>query len=311
MKVRAVLNRDAGTLATGDMEAFAGHVRREFEERGHDVEIDVVHGREVAARLKAAGEDGQCDVILAAGGDGTISGAAVTCREHGKALAVVPGGTMNLFARSLSVPLDIYEAVTALAAGQTGKVDVATANGRLLLHQYSVGMQHDMVRLRSRMEYQSRIGKILSSVRSILRVLRRPRVFDVEVELDGKSRRRSLSVLAVSNNLHGEGHLPYADDLTRHRLGVYMAEKLSVTEGARMVTDLVVGTWRTNEDLEWTEASRAVLRFGARHRPRRALIDGEVCELEDEVVLESVAGGLTVLLPSQNDATTAGNLDAK
>jgi diacylglycerol kinase family enzyme len=310
MRIRAILNRDAGTLAAEDMNAFAEHVRREFEGSGHEIDIEVVHGSRVSSLLEAAGRDGDCDAILAAGGDGTISGAAVTCRETGKALAVVPGGTMNLFARSLSVPLDIYEAVTALAAGHTGKVDVATANGRLLLHQYSVGMQHDMVRLRSRMEYQSRIGKILSSLRSILRVLRRPRTFEVVVDLDGKPQRRRLSVLAVSNNLHGEGHLPYADDLTRHRLGVYMAEKLSVTAGARLVTDLVVGTWRTNEDLEWTEASRVVLSFGSRRRPRRALVDGEICKLEDEVVLESLAGGLTVLLPSKKDATTNGNLGA-
>ena len=61
------------------------------------------------------------------------------------------------------------------------------------------------------MRYGSRIEKIIAGLRSLLATLRDPPQFTVEVVLDGDPRLLSTSALAVSNNVYGDDHLPYAD----------------------------------------------------------------------------------------------------
>src|SRR5690606_39913243 len=68
-------------------------------------------GSDVAAALRKAATTDGVDAILAGGGDGTISTAAGIAYETGMPLAVLPAGTMNLFARALKVPLVLDEAL--------------------------------------------------------------------------------------------------------------------------------------------------------------------------------------------------------
>jgi electron transport complex protein RnfE len=67
-------------------------------------------------------------------------------------LAILPAGTMNLFARAMKVPLVLEEALEAIADGEVGAVDIATANGRPFVHQFSVGIHARLVRIREKLK---------------------------------------------------------------------------------------------------------------------------------------------------------------
>ena len=69
---------------------------------------------------------------MVGGGDGTISFAAAAAARCGKTLGILPLGTMNLFARSLGMPLEMRAAAEAIAAGEKVAVDIGEVNGRLL-----------------------------------------------------------------------------------------------------------------------------------------------------------------------------------
>jgi diacylglycerol kinase family enzyme len=101
MHVRAILNRDGGTLRTMDMDALCESAERAFSAAGHTLECQVIKGSEVATALQAAADDDSVDAILAGGGDGTISAAATAAFRSGKPLAVLPAGTMNLAFRPI------------------------------------------------------------------------------------------------------------------------------------------------------------------------------------------------------------------
>ena len=64
---------------------------------------------------------------VAAGGDGTISAAAAVAFEAGVPLGVVPAGTMNLFARSLAIPMTMRGAAEALTSPAPIHIDTARA----------------------------------------------------------------------------------------------------------------------------------------------------------------------------------------
>ena len=303
MHIIAILNRDGGTFRTMDMDAFCAKAVAVFAAAGHTLEARVVTGSALEAALDAAAHDPGADVLLAGGGDGTISAAAGLCFAAGKPLGVLPAGTMNLFARSLHVPLALDQALEALAAGQLVAVDIATANGRPFVYQYAIGMHTRLVALRNGMPYRSRIGKILASGRAMVEALSRPLRFDVDlVSATGIEHRRAMAV-AISNNPLGEGHLPYADTLDRGALGVYVVAPMPPLEAARLAASLAFGHWKSHPLVSEKQVKRLSLNFRRLKKGLQAVVDGELVPLPAHVELEIHAGGLNVLAPASIPAT--------
>jgi len=297
MRAIAILNRDGGTLKTTDLAAYCTHITAAFTAAGHELNCQRVSGDEIEAALKKAAKDPKIEAIIAGGGDGTISAAAAIASKADKILGVIPAGTMNLFARSLGIPLDIEEAATALAGAKVRACDIATANGRPFVHQFSVGMQPRLVQNREKLEYGSRFGKMLASLRATLAMLSRPPAFLTDITVDGDKRQQVLSMIAISNNPYGEGHMPYADRLDQGLLGVYSAGKLDTGAGMRLSTDLMLGSWSTNENMREETASEVLLHFPRHKRKARAVIDGELIPLAEKVTIKILPGALKVLMP--------------
>src|SRR5690606_37519280 len=125
---------------TMDLDAFCDDARARVAAHDHQLECRAVAGDEVEAALRRAATSNSVDAIMAGGGDGTISAAARIAYETDMPLAVLPAGTMNLFARALKVPLVLEEALEAIAGGEVGAVEIATANDRAFVHQFGVGI---------------------------------------------------------------------------------------------------------------------------------------------------------------------------
>src|SRR5262245_20194101 len=98
MRFTAVLNRDGGILRTTDLTAFAERMRATLERHHHRLDVEIVGAAAIEAALTRAAAS-RSDVVIAGGGDGTVSAAAAALMRKRKALAVLPAGTMNLFAR--------------------------------------------------------------------------------------------------------------------------------------------------------------------------------------------------------------------
>ena len=300
-----VLNRDGGTFRTMDMEKFAADAVGIFAEHGHRLDPRIVSGSELIEELQRAASDPLADAVLAGGGDGTISAAAEICFHAGKPLAVLPAGTMNLFARSLKVPLALDAALRALAAGKTRHVDIATANGEAFVHQYSVGIHTRLVRMREQLVYRSRLGKLIASARAILRAVRRPPVFWAEIRTARGLERRKATGITVTNNLLGGGHIPHADELDRGVLGVYVLKPLPALALARFCIEVMMGRWKGSPQVSEKEVSEVTLVFPRRKSSALALIDGELAPLAARVELRIHPGALQVIAPLEQPEAVA------
>lgn len=293
----AVFNQGGGTFRTMDMAAFTATATAIFEEAGHTVECRVVQGSDLIRELERAARDPASDALLAGGGDGTISAAAGICFKSGMPLAVLPAGTMNLFARSLKVPLNLEQALRALAGGEVRKADIATANGRPFVHQYSVGMHSRLVRIREGLTYKSRLGKIVASVRAATATLSRPLVFDAEIRTPNGIENRRATAISISNNLLGEGHIPYAEQVDQGVLGVYVFKPMPPLELAKLALSLLVGTWKHLPQVSERQVEQVTLNFPRRKAGAKAVIDGELIDLEKRVELKMHHGALQVIVP--------------
>lgn len=297
MRFTGVFNRRGGSMSTLDVEAFCERTRATLEAAGHSFDCHVVDGDEIVDALKMAAESTEHDVVLAAGGDGTISAAAGLLMGSDKALAVLPAGTMNLFARSLGVPLGLDQAVQAFAHGQVRQVDVASANGRPFVHQYSVGMHPQTVELRDSMQFNSKLGKRWASLKAGVTTFFNPPRLKVALVMKDTQILTRTSSISVTNNLYGEGTLPYAGDPAGGVLGIYVTRARRRRDLFVFFLKMAMGRWRTNAQVEIHQSDSVTLRMRSRYKRFKCAMDGELCPLEKETVLRIHKGALKVLVP--------------
>lgn len=300
MKLKAIFNRDGGTFKTTDMAEFCARAKEVFGQAGHQISCSVVTGKDVVPALEAAAGEMGIDALIAGGGDGTISAAAGIAWKVGLPLGVVPAGTMNLFARSLTLPLDIWRALEILADSPVQAVDIATVNGKPFVHQFSAGLHARMVRMRDSMEFSTRIGKMGASTRAAFGVMLRPPRFEIifDIDGDGREEHRVVSAVSVSNNPFGANPLLFADDLTTGRLGVYIAAPLEPSGVGRLAIDILRGRFEENQAVTAATAKMVRMRFPMRRHGALCVVDGELLRMPGDVEIRIHHNELKVLAPA-------------
>lgn len=115
----------------------------------HDVTVAETNRRGHATRLaQGAARDG-VDAVVCLGGDGTLNEVANGLARTATALAPLPGGSTNVFARTIGLPNDPIEATGALLAGlEAGNIDdvgLGSVNGRYFLFHVGLGFDAEVV----------------------------------------------------------------------------------------------------------------------------------------------------------------------
>ncbi|HEX7588498.1 MAG TPA: diacylglycerol kinase family protein [Anaerolineae bacterium] len=122
-RARLIFNPDSGDKSSDDSHRLMDIVDR-LRHHGILAGVDFKTSGKVARDLaKAAVENGD-DLVIVAGGDGTIEEVASELVGSETTLGIIPTGTMNNLARCLGVPLDIEQACALLGMGVTRRIDV-------------------------------------------------------------------------------------------------------------------------------------------------------------------------------------------
>jgi diacylglycerol kinase family enzyme len=184
-KLKAFLNAACGNAETA---------RKALTEAR--IEVDEIQPPEIEQRLKSAIDQGT-KRILVVGGDGTIATAAALVAKTGIELAILPGGTLNHFAKDHGIPTDLGKAALVAGGGQVVGADVGYLNDCVFLNTCSLGAYVTFVRDRERLE--KRFGYSIASVLAFVRMLAEIRTFTVTLEVEGmkKSYRASLVFIGV------------------------------------------------------------------------------------------------------------------
>lgn len=81
------------------------------------------------------------EMIIASGGDGTVSHVANVLNNTDVVLAVIPRGTANAFAVALNLPTDVNGACENILSGLPKRIDTATCNGEQMILLAGVGLE--------------------------------------------------------------------------------------------------------------------------------------------------------------------------
>ena len=290
---KIIISASAGS---GDNSKAAERLAEIFKQDQIDIDISLAHsGAEVIELARAAARDSY-NVIVAAGGDGTVSSVAAAVIDSDKILGVLPLGTLNHFAKDLGIPTDLEQAVRTIIAGHTIEVDVAEVNDRIFLNNSSLGLYPMIVRER---EKRQRLGfrKWPAFVWATLQALRRNPFLDVRLRIKGELLDRTTPFVFIGNNEYAMDlfNIGVRDRLDRGELSIYITHGTSRLKLIGLALRAVVGRLRNDKDFLALRSDEVKIHT-ARKRVRVAF-DGEIDVLEAPLHYRVRNRALRVIVP--------------
>ena len=258
--------------------------------------MHLADGGELGALAKRVVAKGT-ELVVAAGGDGTISTVAAALAGTASALGVIPLGTLNHFARDLGISLDVAEAVVTTLEGRERRIDAGEVNGRLFLNNSSIGLYPAMVHRRTQQQRRLGRGKWPAMLWAAHTVLRRHPFMDLTLEIDGVIHRRRTPFVFVGNNVYEmEGFdIGKRARLDAGVLSVYVTQRAGRRRLLGLALRALAGRLKQARDFEAATAAR--LRIESRHTRLLVSTDGEVASFDLPLEYRIRPGALRVMAP--------------
>lgn len=167
-----------------------------FARRG--VQYDLVLTERPGHAAELADQRGRgYDAVFTLGGDGTVMEVIGTLAHSNVPIGVLPGGTGNLIARVLGIPLRIRRAVDVLLDGDDALIDLGSINGRRFAFAAGVGVDATMVQTTTPV-LKGRLGVLAYFWTGGRAALRHER-FKVVATVDGQRHERIATMVMLAN----------------------------------------------------------------------------------------------------------------
>ena len=294
MKILCIINGRSGPTS----EPCGNDLERLFAKLGVQVKIvELAKGNSP----KAIAEDAihqKYDVIVAAGGDGTINAVASGLVGNNEVkLGIIPRGTLNHFARALEIPTDMEKAVETIVAGHVKFIDVGHVNGSIFLNNSGVGLYPSIVRMRENLQ-NSGLSKWPAAIWAAIRIFSRFRRLSLELVLaNGDTTQHDTSMLFVGNNAYEMSFpaLGARPTLESGRIWIMMPKSATRQGLIGSFLKMIVGG-ETADDVVVMEATE--LTVNNKRRFLKVAIDGEVIQLQSPLKYSSRPKTLQVIVPA-------------
>ena len=289
-----------------NLESGSGQQARDALDAVGVFDVEACEPGSLDRQIQHAVERG-ADRVVVAGGDGTVAKAASVLVGQTTALAVVPGGTLNHFAKDYGIPTDHTRAAEVSANGETRTADVATVNGKLFLNTSSVGAYVIFVRTRERLERY--LGYRLATIVAGFRLFGRVRPFTVHLELDGAPRQYRSALVFVGV---GERELQLPSIGSRAENGRRGLHVIVVRGGtaARLVATGVMAAFGGARGVARRALADSFVvdrcRIELRRRRGRVAIDGEIVEMDSPLEYAISRDALRLVVPCDEDSGKMG-----
>lgn len=271
---------------------------------GPDVPLRrLTEGQTFADAVKQALADG-FTTIVAAGGDGTVTGIAQALIGTDANLAILPLGTFNFVSRGLGLSEDPEAAARAILAGHPHRISVGMVNDQLFLNNVSLGLYPRILSEREAMYARYGRFRILAYwtvLATIIRAQRTPRM-TIETEDGTRSLRTPLIFIARSAYQLERFGLSGADIISDDRFAVFVARSGTRWHLIKLAFHLARKRLVAGTDVELFSAHSLTIRT-PRRRPRVAF-DGEKRRMLAPLKFEIRPDALSIIIPDAVDRVT-------
>jgi YegS/Rv2252/BmrU family lipid kinase len=242
--------------------------------------------------------EGDHDLVVVGGGDGTVGCAADLAAHTEVTLGILPLGTANDLARTLELPRDLADACETVAQGKVVDIDLGRVDGRAFLNVASVGLSVGVTKAISP-RLKRRLGPLAYPVATLL-AYRRHRPFRARLEFpDGDHEAIEVDDLlqvAVGNGRHyggGNAVSPTAG-IDDHLLDIYAIVRGRLREHVSIARLLKDGSLIHHDRVHHVTTRRVRL---VTDPPQEVNLDGEIAATTPSL-FEVERNALHVVVPT-------------
>ena len=291
--IEVIINAASGSVEEEETERYVAEL---FKENGVEVNISIAKNSIEIGKLAEKAAKGNAEIIVAGGGDGSVSAVAAEVVRTKKKLGILPLGTLNNFSKDLRIPQDLAEAVRVIAEGNTKQIDVGEVNGRIFVNNSSIGLYPRIVKRR---EKRQRLGwgKWRSALWAALKILKLSPFFAVRLDTAAGRRIIRTPFVFVGNNAYEMDffNIGRRETLDDGKLSVYFLHRSGRKGLLLLVVRTIFGRLRQTKDFE--EISTEEIMIETRKTRVLAAFDGEIEKLETPLRYKILPKVLSVIVP--------------
>jgi YegS/Rv2252/BmrU family lipid kinase len=277
-----------------------------------EIDLDICRTTEEigADQLACKAVERGAEMIIASGGDGTLSAAAEALVGTDIPFGVISRGTANAFATALGIPDTIEAACQTILGGITRTVDAASCNGKPMVLLVGIGFEAEAVE-RANRNAKNRFG-MLAYVLAGLQQLRNLSKFSVEIETEDKVIQVSAASVTIANAA------PPTSILAQGPAGIVVDDgllDLTVVAPANMAGAIAASYHLLQSALNENPVERPDIGYLRARKikvtadpPQKVVLDGELVG-STPVEVECIPGGLKILVPETEVEMPAEKLD--
>lgn len=262
---------------TSGRELFKKHlpeVLQKLEEAGYETSAHATTSSGDATRAAEIAVERRFDVVIAAGGDGTLNEVinGLAGKDYRPKFGVIPMGTTNDFARALQIPRDIDGAVDVITAGKTIPVDIGRMNDKYFINIAGGGRLTELT-YEVPSKLKTMIGQLAYYLKGI-EMLPSIKASEVTIEYDGKlfEGEVMLFLIGLTNSVGGFEKLAPDSSVNDGLFSLLILKKTNLAEFIRIATLALRGEHLNDPHVIYTKANRIKV-----HAPEKVLLnlDGE------------------------------------
>ncbi|WAA09176.1 diacylglycerol kinase [Fervidibacillus albus] len=244
---------------TSGREVFRRHladVIEKMEDAGYETSCHATKGPGDATKAAEEAVQRQFDVVIAAGGDGTLSEVVNGLAEkpYRPKLGLIPVGTTNDFSRALHIPRDILAATDVIAKGETVPIDIGRFNEKYFVNIAGGGRLTELT-----YEVPSKLKTVLGQLAYYLKgieMLPSIKPSQIRMEYDGEvfDGEAMLFLIGLTNSVGGFEKLAPNASLNDGYFTVILLKKTNLADFIRLVTLALRGEHIHDSKVIYTKA---------------------------------------------------------
>ncbi len=237
-------------------------------------------------------------MIIASGGDGTLSEAAEAVVGTSIPLGIISRGTANAFASALGIPDTIEDACQTILGGATKVVDAAQCNGKRMVLLAGIGFEAEVVEKADR-QTKNRFG-MLAYILAGVKQLQEFDTFETTIETDQKVFTVNACAVTIANAApstsilaQGPAGIIYDDGLLDLTVVAPANRTGAIASAYHLLQTALRGDAADRDDIGYLRTKRIKV---TTQPPQKVVVDGEIFGTTP-VEVECLPGGLTILVP--------------
>lgn len=237
------------------------------------------------------------DVVIAAGGDGTIRSVANQVYGSKTKMAVIPCGTFNFFARTHKIPDDREAALRLAITGTAKPVRLGEINGHIFLINASLGLYAKSIQEREASTKKFGRKQFIVILSTMLSLLRPHRLLTVNLKTNDVAQVIRTPMIFIGNNALQLRNLSLtvAKGFRKDLLAVVTLKPVRGWEMFRIIFRGALKTLQNEERLEQFSTDNIIIK--TKRSPQTVALDGEMFHLSSPFNIRSLPDALQLVVP--------------